>query len=536
MVKIREVGKLLGLLNIHWPLFIFVYSIVFFLAIWGHYETKLTMILYERHDSEFANHILFIIFFMTFTSVLKQVFYGYLRSKTFVQFTIAFFKKICNETTDIWDIHYQKTELTKIILNDLRVFISTVTDILQMFLQSITNTVLISYFLINTNPKYFFFSLAMCGCRSLILERLAVYWEKKMDAVQETKLETEKYMVEYINHHTQMQIYGLQNVYISLIDQLFKEYAIRKNEEIRLYFIFILTFFTISKLTDIGIYFIVDTIHNNLATMPLIVMYMKTMSESIQSFVDINKSLLRNKDSIERVLKYNSVSGVSVSGVSVSERADSGTNIPNVHIEFKDVCFKYPTRDECVLERVNKTIKSGKQGKYVLSGKSGKGKSTIVKLLLGLYTVNSGEITINGRNITCYSKEELYRTFSVIPQEPMILEDKTLKDNITLFVHRELNDDIIKDTLCKVKLDTLACHLDEKLVSLSGGQKQRLAVARALLNNTPVIILDEAFSAMDIPLKRELYTLVKKECGDKLVIMITHDRDLLFKNAKIWKL
>lgn len=285
-------------------------------------------------------------------------------------------------------------------------------------------------------------------------------------------------------------------------------------------------FFMITKITEIGIYFIVERNDFSIENISLIVIYFKTISDTVQSLSDINKNIVRNKDSIERIIKYNKQYATQEKKTIKLDFYD------NPRIEFKNVSFKYPTRDEYVFKNLNKTITNKK---YIITGKSGRGKTTLIKLLLGLYKVNEGEILINNVNIDKLSKDEIHKIFCLIPQEPIILEEKTLKENITLFVDKPLLDEDIIDMLNRVRLNDVIDKYNEKIVSLSGGQKQRLAIARALLSNNPIIIFDEAFSALDMKLKRDLEKLMYKTCREKTVLMITHDNRNIFKRVEKWE-
>jgi ABC-type bacteriocin/lantibiotic exporter with double-glycine peptidase domain len=175
--------------------------------------------------------------------------------------------------------------------------------------------------------------------------------------------------------------------------------------------------------------------------------------------------------------------------------------------------------------------------KIAVIGNSGRGKSTLFKLLKGLYVPQDGYVLINNKDVTTMDTFELNKLISVIPQEPIILNDKTLRENIELFTYKPtLSDKEIKSMLHKVELSSLIKQLDSKIINLSGGQKQRLSIARALLSKTPIILLDEPFSALDNSLRIHLYNLIMRVSSNKTVIMITHDINYLGESWNIWKI
>ena len=151
--------------------------------------------------------------------------------------------------------------------------------------------------------------------------------------------------------------------------------------------------------------------------------------------------------------------------------------------------------------------------------------------MCGLYVPNKGHITIDDKDVTLLDIKDY---ITVAPQQSILFENKTLRENLNLF--KDKSEDELKYVLNLVKLEDLEYLLDEKIVNLSGGQAQRLGLARVLLSDNPIIILDEPFSALDVSLK----TIVKKNVlsylAFKTVILITHEEPLLdFKIINIEK-
>lgn len=191
-------------------------------------------------------------------------------------------------------------------------------------------------------------------------------------------------------------------------------------------------------------------------------------------------------------------------------------------ILFKYVTFKYPTNDKIILQDFDFHIPFG--CKIAIKGNSGVGKSTLIKLLLGLYTPNNGHVLIAGRDVSTMSS--VSELVSIVPQEPIILEHKTLKENLTIFCNNStINEQSLRNALETVELASFSTSLNERLVNLSGGQKQRLAIARAILTDAPIIVLDEPFSAMDQTLKASLSESLMKLWEYKTIILITHDKN-----------
>lgn len=170
----------------------------------------------------------------------------------------------------------------------------------------------------------------------------------------------------------------------------------------------------------------------------------------------------------------------------------------NDKIEFKNVCFKY--LDRWILQDLSFTVKKGQT--VAIVGPTGGGKSTIVHLLPRLYDVQKGDILIDGISVKKYKQSSLRNHIAFVPQRPFLFYD-TVSENIT-FGQNFSKEEIINASK-KAYADEFIQYLPEKYdtllqeagKTLSGGQQQRLAIARALIKNSPILIMDEATSSLD---------------------------------------
>ena len=203
------------------------------------------------------------------------------------------------------------------------------------------------------------------------------------------------------------------------------------------------------------------------------------------------------------------------------------THLDNVkgNFEFKNVKFGY-NEDNVILKDINFKVKSRETVGFV--GKSGAGKSTIFSLLCKMYDVNDGSITIDGVNINDLDKESIRGNITIINQNQYIF-NLSIRDNLKL-VKKDLTDEEMYEA-CK-----LAC-LDEFInglpdgydtiigeggVNLSGGQRQRLAIARALVQKTEIILFDEATSALDNETQESIQDAIKNLKDDYTILIIAH--------------
>ena len=212
-------------------------------------------------------------------------------------------------------------------------------------------------------------------------------------------------------------------------------------------------------------------------------------------------------------------------------------------IEFKNVSYSY-LKEKKLIENIS--LKINNNEKVALVGESGSGKSTIIKLIIGLIKNESGKILIDGNDLSKLNLNDFYEYVTYISQESPIF-DGTLRENLVL--DKNISDKEIKEVLKLVSLEKflnrlekgLDTELGEKGIRMSGGERQRVALARLFFDNSKIIILDEATSAMDNITEKEVMKNILKRLKNKTIIIIAHrletikevDKIFLLKNGKI---
>ena len=208
-----------------------------------------------------------------------------------------------------------------------------------------------------------------------------------------------------------------------------------------------------------------------------------------------------------------------------SEKHEFSNNIKlNGNIEFKDVNFSYS--EQKILNNINLTIDSGKKTAFV--GMSGSGKSTLINLLLRFYDHYKGTIKIDQKDIKSLSLFDLRENISLITQETLLFNESIL-DNIR-YGNMSSNDDEIQAIADISGVSKFANQLPDKLntivgesgIKLSGGQRQRIAIARALIKDAPILIMDEATSSLDNLTEKEIQSALDELMKDKTTIIIAH--------------
>ena len=197
------------------------------------------------------------------------------------------------------------------------------------------------------------------------------------------------------------------------------------------------------------------------------------------------------------------------------------------NVSFKNVAFYYPSRKEIqVLKEVSFNANFGQ--KIAIVGPSGAGKSTIASLLLRFYDINGGEISIDGKNIYDYDLETLRGNMSIVPQD-VILFGGTIRENIAYGKPNATEDEIIKAAkqanayqFIKGFPEKFESIVGERGIKLSGGQRQRIAIARALLKNPSILILDEATSSLDSESEKLVQEALEILMEGRTSIIIAH--------------
>ena len=196
------------------------------------------------------------------------------------------------------------------------------------------------------------------------------------------------------------------------------------------------------------------------------------------------------------------------------------------NIEFRNVSFKFDDDEKNTLSNISFKVKKGQT--VAIMGKTGSGKSTLVLLLTRLYDLTSGEIIIDGINIKDISKKYLRQNISLVLQEPFLFS-KSVISNIKITNERLSKEEVINATkIAAIHENILALEkgyhtqVGEKGVSLSGGQKQRVAIARSLVNKTPILIFDDSLSAVDTETDIKIRSQLKARMKDTTTFIITH--------------
>ncbi len=258
---------------------------------------------------------------------------------------------------------------------------------------------------------------------------------------------------------------------------------------------------------------------------------MMAMLRPLKSLTNVNSQFQRGMAACQTLFEFLDLPTEEDKGKVEIERAKG-------NVEFKNVSFTYEGKEKPALNQVSFSIPKGKT--VALVGRSGSGKSTIANLLTRFYNVDSGEILLDGVNIQDYMLANLREQCSIVSQQVHLFND-TIANNIAYAATDKFSrEEIIQAAKAAHAMefiekldDGLDTVIGENGASLSGGQRQRLAIARALLRNSPVLVLDEATSALDTESERAIQSALAELQKDKTVLVIAHRLSTIEKADEI---
>ncbi len=206
-------------------------------------------------------------------------------------------------------------------------------------------------------------------------------------------------------------------------------------------------------------------------------------------------------------------------------------------IEFRNLTFRHPGADYDALTNVSFKISSGENVGII--GKTGSGKTTVVDLMLRIYNVPDGTLFVDGNDVNDISIKSLRKFLAYVPQDNFLFSD-TIENNIAFATDGGTHDDVVSAaTLADVDANISEFKegyetvLGERGVTVSGGQKQRISIARALMKNASILILDDSVSAVDTDTERKIIENLRKTRKGKTTILIAHRISTVEKMDKI---
>ncbi|WP_353097756.1 ABC transporter ATP-binding protein [Tissierella praeacuta] len=315
-------------------------------------------------------------------------------------------------------------------------------------------------------------------------------------------------------------VYTLKSLYNSITD--YAEFALNYSMSCRFPYVSFQTLFNLCITFTIPfVIFYINRGVNGMIILAEIVFFAAFVSILFASLMKVIYAGMYNMEAKDVVDKlegmFNEMNKKKIEHGSIEE-------FNNFNIEFKNVSFKY--EEDYVLENLSLKLEEGKT--YALVGSSGSGKSTIAKLISGFYKIDGGEVLIGGENIMDYSEKAICKNITNVFQNARLFK-MSIYENVKIGNQNASYDEVmraLKLANCNDILDKFETRentiIGSEGVHLSGGEKQRIAIARAILKDANIIILDEASAAADPENEYEIQRAFSNLMEGKTVIMIAH--------------
>lgn len=464
-------------------------------------------------------------------AVLKGIFMFFMR-----QTLIVMSRHIEYDLKNEIFAHYQKLDLAFYKRNntgDLMNRISEDVSRVRMYLgpaimysiNLVALFVLVIGTMISVNPKLTFYVLLPLPVLSVAIYFVSSVMNKKSDLVQEQLSKLSSIVQETFSGIRVVKAYNKEERLLQNFATESKDYNNRCMDLVKVNALFYPAMLLLIGLSTLLTIYIggMEAIKGNISVGNIaeFVIYVNMLTWPVTSVGWVTSILQRAAASQQRINEFLKQEPTIKDG-RTEQRKINGI------IEFKNVSFIYPDSGIKALKDISFKTEKGKT--LAIIGRTGSGKSTIAQLISRLYDVSEGEILIDGINIKDYQLKNLRSAVSAVPQEVFLFSD-TIANNIdfgetTGNVSQEAIEQAAKDAVVYSNIiefpKKFQTVVGERGITLSGGQKQRITLARALLKDAPILILDDCLSAVDTETEEYILQNLKKYNKNKTLIIISH--------------
>lgn len=422
-------------------------------------------------------------------------------------------------------LYYKSRTTGEVIsrINDLGDIKETISRLFMTFFVDLVLIIFVFLILYRINSNLTLIGVVMLLLYFIVIKIFNKVFKYYITKNQEEAASVNSYMVESINNIDTIKSLGIEEITSNKMETKYNKYL---NTSYNFQGLFNLENFIKDVINYLGLSFIifVATLYVLEGTMTLgevityhsIILY---FLEPIKSIVEMELIVKKMKVSVNRVTELYEIDNEKLE----IDKKYTGKKLLG-KIDIKNLDYSYYGRKN-ILSNINLSILPG--AKVIIFGKSGSGKSTIGKILMKFFDIERNKVFIDNKDINDYNILDIRREFCYIGQNENLFND-TLYNNITLnrevdydeflqVAHLTKVDEIIKDNVLSYEM-----LLEENGFNISGGERQRIILARSLLKNSNIYILDEALSQVDIKKEREILTTLFNKFKDKTIIYISH--------------
>ena len=413
------------------------------------------------------------------------------------------------------------TEIIDLIINDAKKIADLYTIFLNMSIRNIVQFIVVSYILIKKSFYLYIVCLILSSIQ-FIIEHFynKFFYQKSVEDINYINIEEKNLVSDYVNKILTYRSLGLENNLKKILDKLYIKYKFLKNKEALYYGISFFISMSLNNCLQIILIYTGINLNIKYNTIYEFIIYIGEISNIIREFTIAQHDFVTNKIPLKRIKKlFNDYDNNNWGNY---EYTNNENCIPG--LEIKNLSFSYCKNDKKIFDNLNLIINP--YSVTGINGKSGIGKSTFFKLLLGLYNQDNGEILIDNIPIKQFDRNYYYNNIiAYVGQEPELLEG-TIKENILGYNFNNYDIKLYNKVLTLIKDIN---NLEESYKNLSGGQKQKIAICRAIMKKPKILLLDEPSSALDIQNEKNMLFIVSNIGYDYnfTIIIISHRNETL---------
>jgi ABC-type multidrug transport system fused ATPase/permease subunit len=444
------------------------------------------------------------------------------------------YDKLINQKTQFYET-VPVNKLLEYINNDVRIVSDSISLNVNVISRSSVHVIATIWMLNKISWKLTIIACLLIPVNMAISKLYEISNKTVMKGYEELNKSVGTYIHETISHISIMKTYAVEDIAMKKHNTMSDKQLGYIFRQTLLYGANLLLISNLPTLTTIGIIMAAKYL-NNTEGLVSFILHNQSLYENVMAIIQYNNEFIKCKEPYKRITELLD-----------SDKKNKGYYIPRDNtlkgkIEFSDVSFKYEKAEGNLINNFNFKINPGE--KIAIIGNSGSGKSTIVKCLMGILSLNGGNIYIDDISAEIYDNKWLKERIGYVAQDSILFSD-TIANNIAYGIENPQEEDIIKAAI-RANAHEFISKLPNKydtqlegteLSSLSGGQKQRISIARALIRTPNILIFDEATSALD-PECEELVQNTIKECFDDksiTMIIIAHRRSALELADKIYR-
>ncbi|WP_306352687.1 ABC transporter ATP-binding protein [Flavobacterium sp. '19STA2R22 D10 B1'] len=410
-------------------------------------------------------------------------------------------------------------------------------------LNTVIRFIVVIVYMYNVSPKLTLYTLLPLPLLSYIIFKLSTEINNRSTVYQQNLSQLSTFSQEMFSGIRVIKAYSIEKQKQNDFLELSEESKVKNMELAKVNALFgplMLLLIGLSNLVVIyvgGMMYINGSI-SNIGIIAQFILYVNMLTWPVASLGWVSSMVQEAEASQKRINEF----------LKIEPEIKTKTNEPITiegRIAFNDVSFTYEDTQIEALKNVSFTIQKGET--LAILGKTGSGKSTILSLISRLYEVNKGEISIDDQEISNLNLHDLRNSIGVVPQDAFLFSD-TIKNNIKFGKEDATDTEVIEAAKIAVVHDNIVNFnlqyetiLGERGITLSGGQKQRVSIARAVIKNPAILLLDDSLSAVDTETEEMILNNLLQFCRDKTTIIVSHrvsaarnaDKIIILEDGKI---